>query len=125
MVVIVVLVVVVVVVVVVVIHNHYQWLMFPRQAPRETIRNHYQWPMLPWRAQGEMILFAGSCIYLSDYLHRFWLQDLVLTACALPFPDGAEKVELIDCLKDCPDEKINPKCTASVYSDKMFTGNVP
>ena len=34
-------------------------------------------------------------------------------------------VGAIDCLKDCLDEKINPKCTVSVYSDNMFTGNVP
>ena len=32
-------------------------------------------------------------------------------------------VGAIDCLKDCLDEKINPKCTVSVYSDNMFTGN--
>jgi hypothetical protein len=44
--------------------------------------------------------------------------------CPKVFPDGAEKVEITACLADCPDKKINPKCTASVYSENDFTGNV-
>jgi len=44
--------------------------------------------------------------------------------CPKVFPNGAEKVKLTDCLEDCPDGKINPKCTASVYSENDFTGNV-
>ena len=68
---------------------------------------------------------AKMCLFVSKKYHTFMLHLALNQNKNMGSPDGAEKVELIDCLKDCPDEKINPKCTASVYSDKMFTGNVP
>jgi hypothetical protein len=61
----------------------------------------------------------------KTYVSQSWFEFTAGKQFCDVFPDGAEKVKTSECLEGCSIEPVLPKkCTASVYSDIKFTGNV-
>jgi len=60
----------------------------------------------------------------QTYVSQSWFEFTAGKQFCHVFPDGAEIVKPIECLEGC-EEKIHiKKCTASVYQDAGFGGNV-
>jgi len=60
----------------------------------------------------------------QTYVSQSWFEFTAGRQFCHVFPDGAEKVKPIECLEGCEPEKIDTKCTASVYQHGGFKGNV-
>jgi len=60
----------------------------------------------------------------TTYVEQSWFEFTAGKQFCHVFENGAEKVTLTECLKDCEVERLPPKCTASVYQHARFRGNV-